>query len=366
MHIDMPTAADIRALAASRTPLSVTIYMPTSTNPDDSEHDRLVARGLVERAAQDLRTLGDKRSVEPVIEQLESLVEDTGFWRTMGRSLAVFATPTSMVEFRLPNSLTTFVGVSDHFSITPLLRAVTFPHAALVLALSQNGARLVEVTSDLPPEEVEVPGLPRDAASSVGLRSIGGRSPYGRIQGDEGRKVRLTQYARAVDHALRPLLNGESLPLILAAAEPIASIFRNLCGYANLVPDTVEGNPEELTDKALAEAARPLLDAYHARQLASLEDLYAERRNSGRATGDLAELARAAAFGAIATLAVDMDAEVPGTIDEDGSLRPGGTDGDVLEEIARAALATGARVLAVRSADLPEGLQAAGILRHTV
>lgn len=366
MHIDMPTAADIRKLASAEDPLSVTIYLPTSTNPDDSEHDRLVARGLVDRAVDELRTIGDKRAVEPVVDHLEALVEDSGFWRTVGRSLAVFATPTSMVEFRLPNELTSSVSVGERFAITPLLRAVTFPHAALVLAISQNGARLVEVAENLAPEEVRVADLPRDAASSVGLRSIGGRSHYGRIQGDEGRKVRLTQYARAVDHALRPVLNGESLPLVLAATEPIASIFRNLCGYAGLTPETIEGNPDELTDNELAEAARPILDAVHERTLDSLRELHGQRKGADRATGDLARLARAATLGAVDTLALDMDAEVAGSIDGDGTLHFGVGDGDVLEELARVALATGARVLAVRAADLPEGVEAAGILRHAV
>ena len=79
-----------------------------------------------------------------------------------------------------------------------------------MLAISQNGARLIEVTADRPAEEVTVPGMPQGAASAVGLESIGGRSHFGRLHGDEGRKVRLAQYARSVDHVLRPLLNGQS------------------------------------------------------------------------------------------------------------------------------------------------------------
>ena len=97
----------------------------------------------------------------------------------MGRSLAIFVTPTSILEFRLPNDLEDHVSVADRFAITPLLRALTFPNAALVLAISQNGARLIEVTADRPAEEVTVPGMPQDAASAVGLESIGGRSPSG-------------------------------------------------------------------------------------------------------------------------------------------------------------------------------------------
>jgi Bacterial archaeo-eukaryotic release factor family 11 len=88
--------------------------------------------------------------------------------------------------------------------LKPLLRAITFPHAGFVLALSQNGAWLVGFAGDSPPVRVRVDDMPRDAASAAGKSSINDRSPFGRIQGSEGKNVRLTQYARKVDSALRP------------------------------------------------------------------------------------------------------------------------------------------------------------------
>jgi hypothetical protein len=69
-----------------------------------------------------------------------------------------------------------------------------------------------------------VPGLPTDAASAAGKASIADRSPSARLQGSEGQKVRLRQFARKVDQALRGVLTGLELPLILAATEPLESI----------------------------------------------------------------------------------------------------------------------------------------------
>lgn len=224
----------------------------------------------------------------------------------------------------------------------------------------------MEWVEGLPPAEIAVPDMPADAASVVGLRSIGGRSPYGRIQGDEGRKVRLTQYARAIDHALRPLLNGQSLPLILAAAEPLASIYRNLCGYDGLVDQGLRGNPDELTDTELTEQTREVLDQLAAARLQDLRSTFIGRVNSARATTELSDLARAAAFGALATVAVDVDAVLPGTVTDDGALILDHPRHDVVEEIARRALSTGARVLAVGPGELPDGVHAAGILRYPV
>lgn len=366
MHIDMPIRADIERIAAARDDVSVSIYMPTNPVFAHGEENRLRARGLFDSAIEQVNSLADSRAAQLVRDELNDLLEDSEFWSHLGRSLAVFLTPSGITEYRLPNELNEYVAVSDRFTITPLLRAVTFPQAAFVLAISQNGARLVEVSPDEPAREVKIPEAPDSAEQAIGLRSIGGRSAYGRIQGDEGRKVRLTQYARAVDHALRPLLNGESLPLIIAATEPLLSIYRNLSGYHALVTDSIRGNPDELSDADLAEAAREILDRLYAEELDELRGVFAERRNSSRAVTDLSDLARAASFGAIATLAVDMDAMLSGSVEDSGALLLEDSDHDVFEEIARRAIATGARVLAVRSSDLPEGISAAGILRYAV
>lgn len=365
MHIDMPTRDDIDRLASARNPVSVTVYVPTSSVPVDSEHNLLQARALFDTAMERVREQADKHDADAIGAQFEDLLDDAGFWADLGRSLALFITPNSALELRLPNELEAHVSVSDRFSITPLIRAVTFPQAAFVLAISQNGARLVGVTADGSAKEIALPEAPSDAASAAGVPSIGGRAPHGRIQGDEGRKVRLTQYARAVDRALRPLLNGETLPLIIAAAEPILSIYRNNASYSHVAAASIRGNAEELSDLELADSAREILDEIYAEELNALHETFLERRQNGRASADLSDLARAAAFGAIDTLAVDMNAEVAGSVDDEGKLHLN-TEHNALEEITRRALAGGARVLALRAADMPEGAQAAGFLRYAV
>lgn len=364
MHIDLPTRHDVERLAAARDPLSVTIYLPTDPASRDLKLNRLRMRELVDPAVKELSERADKRTFWQIEEHLNGLLDDEEFWQDLGHSLAVFVTPQGIVEFRLPSTLEANVSVGDRFAITPLLRALTFPHAAFALAISQNGVRLVEISADLPPQAVAVPGLPRDAVSAVGPDSISGRAHFRRLSGDEGRKVRLTQYARAVDHALRPVLRGESLPLVIAATEPLLSIYRGLTGYSNVASEPVRGNPDELTDAQIAERVREILDELYDAQLAELRRTFDAHLTAGRTAQDLSDLARAAAWGNLDTLVVDMDAQVQGTVEADGSLVLGEETGtDAIEEIARRAIATGAKVLAVRAADLPDGLQAFGILR---
>jgi hypothetical protein len=121
----------------------------------------------------------------------------------------------------------------------------------------------------------------------------------------------------------------------------------------------------------LADAARPVLDVANAAELSALKALYEARSGDGRATCDLSDSARAATNGAIETLLVDIDAVLPGVIDDQtGAIslaeRSDATNYGVVDEIAGRALAGGARVLGVRKADLPGTGDLAAILRYAV
>ena len=252
-----------------------------------------------------------------------------------------------------------------------MLRAVTFAQTAFVLALSENGVRLLEVLPEGPPVEHAIADLPRDAASAAGRASINDRSPSGRIHGSEGKKVRLTQFARKVEAALRPVLAGRHTPLFLAASEPLASIFHLVSSLPDLVPGSIAASSDRATDAELASAARPLLDALHARELSKFRALFESRADEHRATTDLSDAARAAAFGAIETMLVDIDAVVPGTFDEATGkiILADKTSTDsygVVNAVAARALATGARLFGVRKADIPHGGHLAAILRYAV
>ncbi len=372
MHTDIPTSTDIERLLGLRGAGSVSIYVPTSPLTQEADIGRIELKNLGAEAIAQVRAADlDRGAVSELEEVIEDLVDDEDFWERQANTLAVFATPAGARTFRLPNRLTGMVEVSDRFHVKPLLRAITFPQAAFVLALSQNGARLVEVAPDVAPIEVRVPGMPRDAAGAVGKASLGDRSADRRIQGSEGLKVRLRQYARRVEEALRPVLSGHDLPLILATTDPLGTIFRAVNTYPHLVEPVIPGSPDESTDVELAEASRSVLDEVYAKDLAELRKRYEERVPQSRGTDDLAAIARAATFGAVDTVFLDIDENVPGFVgEEDGALTLDDADDaanyGVLDEIARRVLHTRGRVLAVRREDIPGGGPVAAILRYPV
>jgi hypothetical protein len=161
------------------------------------------------------------------------------------------------------------------------------------------------------------------------------------------------------------------MPLFLAATEPLASIYRSVNSQPGLAEGLILGSPDRVPDAELAAAARAGLDRLHAGSLAAFRQLFETRSAQQRTTTDIAQAARAATFGAVEALLVDFDETVPGTVDAaTGAVAfaagPGRDSYGVVDEIASRALATGARVLAVRKADIPGSSGLAAILRYAM
>jgi release factor family 11 len=372
LHTDIPSRRQIDRLLQARGDNLISIYLPTSPITPEADAARIAFKNLASEAVAELRAASaDTADREGIEQALDDLHDDPDFWTEQAHSLAVFIDPHGLRSFRLPNRLAAAVQVADRYYVKPLLRAVAFPQTAFVLALAEGSVRLLEVTPDLPTFEVGVPDLPTDAADAVGKASITDRSPARRLQGTEGRKTLVRNYARAVDRALRAVLVGRDVPLILAASEPIDAIFRSVNSYPHLADRSLPGSPEASTDAELGEASREVLDDLYAEQLRYLADQFEQRSAGGRIAVEINDLGRAATFGAVETLFVDIDAKLAGTIDEESGVvslddveRAG--DYGVIDELCRRVILAGGTVLAVRAAEVPGGGPAAAILRYPV
>ncbi|PJF10033.1 hypothetical protein [Pseudorhodobacter sp. MZDSW-24AT] len=370
LHVDIPTKTQIDTLIAARGDALVSFYVPTTPETQHIGQARTILGNLLKEAEAQLEAAATpKRAIWPISEQVNDLLDDDAFWSKQANSLAVFVSPDRLRAFRVPNRLSEGVHVGDRYFTKPLLRAVSGLNHAFVLALAENDVRLIEVFADLPPQERRVADLPKDAASANGTANVNSRSYSGRIGGAEGQNVLLRAYCRKIDEALRPVLAGRDEPLILAATEPLLSMFRSVTTQDTLVEDAIRTSPANMTAAQLDSAARPILDAEQAKALADLQDRFAALAGEGRALTDVEEVAKAATFGAVDTLFVDIDHVVPGTVDEttgavtfakEASAKTHG----VIDEIAARVITTGGTVLAVRQDEVPGKGAVAALLRY--
>src|SRR5258705_3207342 len=390
LHIDIPTLAEFKALAQVKGETCVSLYLPTSPLGENAKLNRIAFKDIAKEALSQLKEAGaDKKKIAVFEGQFEHLAgpehdiqdEDKirklqrakpdpieSFWHYQGNGLAVLSTLDMMRMFRLPDRPKPLAEVADRFHLTPLIRTMTSPHDVFVLALAEESVRLVHAFANLPPERLQVPNLPSNAEEATRRPSFHVRAPRRRLQNLEGEKVLLHQYVRKVEHAISGVLAGRNAPLVLAAEEPLASMFRSVNTYPRLADEMIVGNPGLITDSELEDAANPILDRLYSRELQTVIALYDELKPR-RATTDVSYAAHAATAGAVAQLLVDLDAVIPGLVsDIDASVTySASADAEtysVVDEVALRALYTGARVLGARKEELPDRAPLTAILRY--
>jgi hypothetical protein len=390
LHIDIPTLEEFKALAQIKGEVCISVYLPVSPLVQNIRANRIAFRDLAKEALAQLRETGvDKRKIVDFEERFDHLaglereVQDEDkirklqrakpdpldtFWHYQAHGLAVLSTPGMMRIFRLPNSPKPLAEVADRLHLTPLIRAMTSPHDIFVLALAEESVRLIHAFVNFPPVRLQVPDLPGNVEQATRRPSLHVRAPNGRLQNLEGEKVLLHQYVRKVEQAIHNVFVGLNTPLVVAAEEPLASMYRSLNSYAGLADETIKGNPDQKTDAELEDAAIPILDRLYSREIKAAIALY-DQLKPRRATTDVSYAAHAATAGAVEQLLVDLDAVVPGLVsDVDGSVTYSASDDaeaySVVDEVARRALSTGARVLGARREELPDRAPLTAILRY--
>src|ERR1700716_3206358 len=390
LHIDIPGPEEFKVLAQVKGETCVSLYLPTSPLGSSAKVNRTAFKDLAKEALSQLKEAGigkagiaafehqfdrlagskpDVQDQDKVRKQQHAKPDPIGsFWHYQASGLAVLVTSGATRTFRLPNSPKPLAEVADRFHLTPLIRAMTSPHDIFVLALAEESVRLVHAFANFPPQRLQVPDLPANAEEATRRPSFHVRAPRRRLQNLEGEKVLLHQYVRKVEHAMQSVLAGRNAPLALAAEEPLASMYRSLNTYPRLADEIIEGNPEERTDAELEDAAIPILDRLYSRELKAVIARYDELKPR-HATTDVSYAAHAATAGAIDQLLVDLDAVVPGLVsDIDGSVTYSASDDaetySVVDEVARRALYTGARVMGARKEELPDRAPLTAILRY--
>ncbi|QDO88993.1 hypothetical protein FNH13_12220 [Ornithinimicrobium ciconiae] len=360
-HHQLPSSDDLDRLSA-RTEHALTIYVPTSPNPQERSASQTAVKSAVDDAVRRLKQDGASHAlVEKLRAQWESVDRDSDLWGSLSSSLAIFLAPEVNEVFVLPNSLLPQSQLADHFDLGQLLRSVTFPHEAYGLILAANGWSLWHATADARITELELDGdYPSDAADATNRDSIRGRDKNRGLVGDEGKKALLGKYAHRVAEAVTAEMNrrrvASSVPFFVFGVEPLLSQFADQFDRDVI---QLQGAAERLGADQLDEQVRAELAKIHAERADSRLHTIADTVSSGLVATDLVDIATAATRGLVDTLIFNFTVDIYGRIDEvtgavervrDGERAlPGGTAAyDLLSQIALMVLRQGGTVLAVR------------------
>ena len=371
MQPEPPPALDeLAALAAHRATPSVTLQLATSPLAVDIYPTRIEFRNL---AAEVERQLDVHDTPSPVRKRmaaaLAALNDDEEFWRSQDEGLVVLADDEQLRAFRLHETVTNSVAVGDRFDVGALLRDATAPDRAFLLELTEGTVRLLALTRDRPPIEEPI-AVPDDVRLELTYADNTGDADKERAGGAVGQNPERRRYSSIIQDVVLTRIGPRAWPLVLAASIELEPAYREINRYPLLVQESLGINPSYQEPGDLADRAWKIIDAARSAELAGWRELFGTRHAHGLAVSGLQEVATAATAAAVEELIFDVDAVVPGSIDEFGVLHAGDFATppvyNVVDEIVARVLSTDGRVRSVHADELVDESPVAAMLRFPV
>lgn len=364
-------------------PPCISLYQPTHRHHPENEQDPIRFRNLIKALEESLRQKYATHEIQPLLEPFLALADAHDFWNHTLDGLAVLGAPGMFRVYRLRRPVAELVVVADSFHTKPLMRILQSADRYQILGLSQQEIKLFEGNRDALDEIEPDRGVPRTMIEALGeeltephltVRSYGGVGGPAMYHGHGGKKDEVEndaeRFFRAVDrgvleHHSRP----SDLPLLLAALPENQSIFRRVSHNPFLVAEGIDIHPDALPIDALRDLAWRVVEPQYLARLAELVEKFEGARSKGLGADELAQVAKAAEAGRVATLLIEADREVPGRIDaatgqiEFDNLANPEVD-DVLDDLGALVLKKGGHIVIVPAERMPTETGIAAIYRY--
>jgi len=373
-------------LLESRDPPCLSLYMPTHRHHPDNRQDPIRFGNLVKQLEGSLRLKFPSDEIRPLLEPFQALAEDDDFWNHTLDGLAVLGARGLFRVHKLQRPVAALAVVANSFHTKPLLRIQQSADRYHILGLSRQAIRLFEGNRDVLDEIEPAPGVPRTITEALGeeltephqtVASYGGvgAGQAAMHHGHGGKESEVDsdaeRFFRAVDRAvLKHHTQPSGLPLLLAALPEHHHTFHRVSRNPNLVMDSIDIHPDAVPSiDELRERAWRVLEPRYQERLADLAEEFANARARGLGDSDLAEVARAAVGGRVATLLIEARREIPGRIDpvtgeiERDDLAHPEVD-DVLDDLGELAIRLGGRVVIVPAERMPTETGIAATYRY--
>ena len=362
LAVGQVSLAAIRSLLEPQPAPCLSLYMPTHRRVPDNLVDRAAYRHLVEALEMALAFSLPRDEIERLLEPFRALETDARFWQHTRDGLAILAADGRASVFLLPVPPKPLAMVSARFHTLPLVRVAAATERFNLLTLTSRAAHVYEgcltesTAGHLDPVPLQAPrgsghetaAVDRadviDAETFQPHRVQRGMGPsglgYGSIvHGGAGSKqddvdADTEIFLRHVDQVVHERVSRHSgLPLVLASLPKLAALFRRLTKNQLLLEEIVPKDVHLLAPEDLAALVVPIFAATRERRIDHELSRFAEARDHGLGSGDLSDIARAAAAGRVAMLLLEQGRFEPGWFDRaTGAIA---SDGETSPDLSR-------------------------------
>lgn len=283
--------------------------------------------------------------------------------------------------FETPEKLAEEIAIGPHFAIRALLPLLSRPQEFLLLALSQNRARLLHCTATTS-EEVAFPaGVPTSLADAMQTRppdhmldnkSAGGPSNgamrgvmFGTGTEREDKSERLLQFFSALNRGLHPLFT-DGISVVPVGVEHELALYRTVNTYPHLVEPGVHGAPDGLKGGEMHRRALELLNTRLPEPVRKTLEHFDKLVGTGHASVHTREIVKAAFEGRVASLFLQPDAEYRGEFNEARQRVTHAADrtADLLNTAVVQTIANGGFAAVLPASAMPQGVPVCATFRY--
>lgn len=366
---------------------SISIFLPTSRLPQDTQKNLIRFKNLLGEAEQSLKNVGMKpRQVKEFLEPAQELLVHTYIWKHQYDGLAVFINAEDYYYYRLPFPVEKQMMLSGSFYIKPILPLYTITGHYYILALSQKQVRLFEGTQhnigqiDLPegtPVNLDDFLKLDDPQSSLqfhtGTTQGGLREGmyHGHVFTDKEKKILVDRYVNRVEAHVSQYLTEHPAPLVLACVDYLLPMFRKASDYWDIIPTGIDGNPEHLDAEDLHKASWPLVEPRFRSEINNTIAKYQQDAMNQKATDLLHDILLGAHAGRVDRLLLASGAQIWGDFDPETGKTCLGSDGkkgqnhvELIDLTAVMTLQTGGKVFVLSQEEMPSDSPSAAIFRY--
>ena len=383
MKPDFFVIDDLKPLMEHRGQWCVSMFMPAQQVTPRAQENQIRFKNLLRQAETRLSEM-KAEGMDAALESAYRLLEDRPFWHHQSDGMALFMSRQLFRPYRLPIKLDELVVVGDRFHVKPVLPLLTGDGKFYLVALSQNEVRLFACTRHSI-SQVELEGVPlnldeamkyEESEKQLQFRtstagSGGNRSPmfHGHGAGPYDYKDRILRFLQDLDRGLTKTIPDPRAPLVIAAVDYLAPIFREASAYPTIMDSIIPGNPEGVSAQDLLEQASDIVVPYFEREMKERVDLYWQLIGTGKASNAVDEVVKAAYHGRVDVLFVAVGVHQWGTYDtttdevvfREYDEEPGW---DLLDFAAVQTLLNGGVVYAVKPEAVPNKAAVAAVLRY--
>lgn len=364
----------------------LSLYMPTHQHHPENLQDPIRFQNLMKKLEESLVLKYDNAEAKNFLAPLESLYQDSSFWKYTSKGLAVFSSPDFFEVIALQAPIEEFAIVADSFHTKPLRQYIQTMDHFHVVGISMSSVKLyegshhyftgIELDSSIPQTMEEALGEELTDKHTT-VASYGGTSGHSvnMRHGHGGKKEEIDndveRFFRVVAQEIyEKHSKSTGWPIILAALSEHHSVFQKVNKNPNLLQKGIKLNPTALSLDDLKNKAWEIMEPKYLEKIQEQVDQYEQALASNKGSDDLQTVSVAAVEGRIDTLLIEADRIIAKRIT---NLETGNTQNkdinnprvdDLLDDMSELVTKMGGTIFVLPADQMPTENGFAAVLRY--